>query len=185
MLKYNFYPIVLRIRLNADIDLDIPNDCIRLDQYCATLSHKVNHSNQPNMEWVLVEHPRFGLIRGLASTRDIKKDEEILVNYHMNLGDAPEWFQKGSRNARLLKIIFSVLLKKAWLAFFSPYFLSFVYCNKYAISNQVFCSIFYYYINQAIHLLTSLGLVETSERGKKVGRRVHHEAAHQVQGEHV
>ena len=55
---------------------------------------KVNHSNVPNSEWAVMEHPRFGLIRGLTSTRDIEKDEEILINYHMNLGDAPEWFQK-------------------------------------------------------------------------------------------
>ena len=30
-----------RIRLNADLDLDIPDDCISLDNYCATLGHKV------------------------------------------------------------------------------------------------------------------------------------------------
>ena len=34
-----------RIALNADIDLDIPFDCVRLEDYCATLAHKVNHSN--------------------------------------------------------------------------------------------------------------------------------------------
>ncbi len=83
-----------RIRLNADIDLDIPNDCIRLDQYCATLAHKVNHSNRPNTSWVIVEHPRFGLIRGLATVEDVRAGDEILVNYHMNLADAPDWFKK-------------------------------------------------------------------------------------------
>ncbi len=60
----------------------------------ATLGHKANHSNLPNAEWSLVEHPRFGLIRGLSSIRAIEAGEEILVNYHMNLADAPDWYKK-------------------------------------------------------------------------------------------
>ena len=82
-----------RIRLNADVDLDIPKGSENLSEYCATLGHKANHSNVPNAEWALVEHPRFGLIRGLNSSRLIKKDEEILVNYQMNLADSPEWYR--------------------------------------------------------------------------------------------
>ena len=82
-----------RIRLNADLDLDIPNDCISMKNYCATLGHKANHSNLPNAEWTIVEHPRFGLIRGLSATVAIRKDDEILINYQMNLADAPEWYR--------------------------------------------------------------------------------------------
>jgi len=82
-----------RIRLNADLDLDIPHAHIDLDKYCATLGHKANHSFVANAEWALVEHPRFGLIRGLASLEDIKKDDEILINYQMNLADAPDWYK--------------------------------------------------------------------------------------------
>jgi len=40
-----------------------------------------------------VEHPRFGLIRGISSQIPIKKDEEILINYQMNLADSPEWYR--------------------------------------------------------------------------------------------
>ena len=65
-----------------------------MDQYSATLGHKANHSNLPNADWALVEHPRFGLIRGLASQRKILKGEEILVHYHMNLADAPMWYKQ-------------------------------------------------------------------------------------------
>ena len=83
-----------RIRLNADIDLDIPANAISLDAYRATLGHKVNHSNASNCEWDLMEHPRFGLIRAIISRGEIKKDEEILINYHMNLADSPEWYRK-------------------------------------------------------------------------------------------
>ena len=81
-----------RIRLNADVDLDIPDGAQNLGQYCATLGHKANHSNLPNAEWAIVEHPRFGLIRGLASQRAIKKDHEILINYQ-NL-DKKKFLQK-------------------------------------------------------------------------------------------
>ena len=52
-----------RIRLNGDYDMDIPKGYHLTSQYCATLAHKANHSFQPNVEWTLYEHPRFGLIR--------------------------------------------------------------------------------------------------------------------------
>jgi len=74
----NAPPSDYRCRLNADIDLDIPDSCVRLDSYRATLAHKANHSNAPNVEWIIVEHPRFGLIRGLLAQRDISAGEEIL-----------------------------------------------------------------------------------------------------------
>lgn len=37
-----------RIRLNGDTDIDIPPFCTSLQQYCATLGHKANHSFSPN-----------------------------------------------------------------------------------------------------------------------------------------
>ena len=37
-----------RIKLNGEIDIDIPLNCIDLNQYCATLGHKANHSFTPN-----------------------------------------------------------------------------------------------------------------------------------------
>ena len=41
-----------RLKLNGDIDMDIPQCYIQLDQYCATLGHKTNHSFEPNSKWV-------------------------------------------------------------------------------------------------------------------------------------
>jgi len=82
-----------RIRLNADIDMDIPFGYHRCDQYCATLAHKANHSFLPNVEWTLFEHPRFGLIRSLTAQKPIKQGEEILVNYQMCLAKSPEWYR--------------------------------------------------------------------------------------------
>ena len=37
-----------RLRLNGEEDIDIPIQYIQLDQYCATLGHKTNHSFEPN-----------------------------------------------------------------------------------------------------------------------------------------
>ena len=37
-----------RIRLNGDYDIDIPPQYTSLDNYCATLGHKANHSFSPN-----------------------------------------------------------------------------------------------------------------------------------------
>ena len=82
-----------RIRLNADLDLDIPHDSLSTSVYRATLAHKANHSFLPNATFDLMEHPRFGLIRALSSMVDIAKDEEILVNYNLGLSKGPDWYK--------------------------------------------------------------------------------------------
>jgi len=82
-----------RIRLNANRDLDIPKGYESSSKYCATLAHKINHTFSPNAEWTLFEHPRFGLIRGVKAERDLLQDEEILINYQMNLAGSPEWYR--------------------------------------------------------------------------------------------
>jgi len=89
----NRAPSDYRIRLNADIDIDIPHECISLEVYSATLTHKANHSFTPNCEWSLIEHPRFGLIRALESLYDIAEGEEITVNYNLGMANGPEWYR--------------------------------------------------------------------------------------------
>ncbi len=37
-----------RMRLNGDTDIDVPGDWTSLENYCATLGHKANHSFEPN-----------------------------------------------------------------------------------------------------------------------------------------
>lgn len=93
LLEQRFGHSDYRIRLHAEADLDIPKGFEDLNAYSTTLGHKANHSFSPNTEWIVVEHPRFGLIRGLRAIQDIAKDEEILVNYSMNLADSPEWYR--------------------------------------------------------------------------------------------
>ena len=82
-----------RIRLNADLDLDIPDCSLSTDLYCATLGHKANHSFIPNATFDLIDHPRFGLIRAISSLTDISTGEEITVNYNLGLGKGPDWYK--------------------------------------------------------------------------------------------
>lgn len=50
--------------------------------YRATNGHKVNHSNNPNAIYYLLDHPRFGLLPSVVSVKPIKAGEEILVDYN-------------------------------------------------------------------------------------------------------
>ena len=51
--------------------------------YKATLAHKVNHSrNRTNAHSkTILDSPRYGLVKTFVAARDIKKDEEILIDY--------------------------------------------------------------------------------------------------------
>ena len=51
-----------KVHFSSELDLDIPSDMRRLDQYCATLAHKANHSFAPNTRWGRMEHPRYGRV---------------------------------------------------------------------------------------------------------------------------
>ena len=47
------------------------------DRYCATLAHKTNHSFLPNAQFVVFEHPKFGLIPAVMVTQDLEQGEEV------------------------------------------------------------------------------------------------------------
>ena len=81
------------IRLNSQIDLDIPNEYKDLKNYCATIGHKANHSFLPNAKWSRLDHPRFGMICSITALTDIKKGDEVLVNYGLGMGHAPDWYK--------------------------------------------------------------------------------------------
>lgn len=93
LLEQKFGHSDYRVRLNAETDLDLIKGHESVDVYCATLAHKANHSFEPNVEWILFEHPRFGIIRGMRAMVDINAGDEILVNYSINLADSPEWYR--------------------------------------------------------------------------------------------
>eukprot|EP00092_Neocalanus_flemingeri_P050076 GFUD01057758.1.p1 GENE.GFUD01057758.1~~GFUD01057758.1.p1 ORF type:complete len:470 (-),score=76.19 GFUD01057758.1:206-1615(-) len=81
-----------RVHLNSELDIDIPEGMRELDQYSATLSHKANHSFEPNCRWSRIDHPRFGLICSITASRKIEKGEEVTVNYRLPLHLAPKWY---------------------------------------------------------------------------------------------
>lgn len=82
------------IKLNSEIDIDIPPEFTDTQSYCATSGHKCNHSFLPNAKWATLDHVRFGLICAVRATRNIQPGEEILVNYGIRMGIAPLWYKQ-------------------------------------------------------------------------------------------
>ncbi len=86
-----------KIYINADYAsgerMDIPEDCIDTNNYCATLGHKLNHSFQPNCEEWFFDHPRFGLLPCERTLRDIEAGEELFLDYEYDPYNCPEWFR--------------------------------------------------------------------------------------------
>ena len=89
-------PTPYKMLLDETSDIDLPENMTRLESYRATLGHKVClffqtysfksflqvcHSFEPNSETDVFFHPRFGLIRCIATIDNIKAGEEILINY--------------------------------------------------------------------------------------------------------
>ena len=72
-----------KIYINADYKsgerMDIPPEYVSLDNYCATLGHKINHSFRPNCEEWFFDHPRFGILPCERAKRDIKAGEELFL----------------------------------------------------------------------------------------------------------
>ena len=75
--------------------ITIPHDKASLKDYTATLGHKLNHHFIPNSEYRSVfDSPRFGLVRGFHTKRDIKKDEELFNDYNYKTEAGPDWFKE-------------------------------------------------------------------------------------------
>ena len=72
--------------------LDIPPEYVDSKNYCASLSHKTNHSFMPSAEFEVYNHPRFGLVPCLVSITSIKAGEEIFVHYGYTLDHCPDWY---------------------------------------------------------------------------------------------
>ncbi len=84
-----------RVRVNGEYDVDLPTPINNLNNYCATLAHKSNHAfgEDANAKWTRLDHPRFGMISALSAKRNICKGEEILVDYGLDMAEAPEWYK--------------------------------------------------------------------------------------------
>lgn len=86
-------PTPYKMVLDETSDIDLPENMTTLENYRATLGHKVCHCFEPNCETDVFFHPRFGLIRCIATIDNIKAGEEILINYGYNLSYAPTWYK--------------------------------------------------------------------------------------------
>ena len=90
------------ITLDDDITIDIPPKYSNIVDYRSSLGHKVNHNfvdKEVNAEFGLMNHPRFGLVRCIRSTRAIGAGEEIFVNYGYGTDEKdeghPTWYKHG------------------------------------------------------------------------------------------
>ena len=87
-----------KIHVNADYEsglrMDIPDKYVSLDNYRATLGHKMNHSFDSNcFEWFF-EHPRFGTIPCEKTKRPVKAGEELTLDYEYDPNNCPDWFRE-------------------------------------------------------------------------------------------
>ena len=57
--------------------IDIPAWAQSPTAYCGSLAHKTNHSFIPNGQFVVFDHPKFGLIPCIATIADIQHGEEV------------------------------------------------------------------------------------------------------------
>jgi len=100
----NMYNIALDIGDDDDnLCIDVPPEMgNNVNKYNATLGHKVNHSFQPNSEFVLFSaHPVLGTIMALTALDDMPAMVEVSVNYGYNFTadpDQPEWFKSAWSN---------------------------------------------------------------------------------------
>ena len=87
------------IGLNDDFTIDVPPQLTSIVDYRSSLGHKANHKfdeNEINAEFGKMNHPRFGLVKCIRSTRDIEPGEEIYVHYGYGESEdewQPNWYK--------------------------------------------------------------------------------------------
>jgi len=100
------------------IDIDVAPKWSFTSTYKASLAHKCNHSfdeTQRNAMYDMALHPRFGLIKCIRTTKSIKPNEELYVDYgyalriHPKSGrvlgkSGPEWYRKGYEAHRMKQL---------------------------------------------------------------------------------
>ena len=73
--------------------IDFPPSQARLSVYSASLGHKVNHSFKPNCVFGSMFHPRWGRVRTVVTTSEVRRGEELLVDYGYDLLRCPDWYR--------------------------------------------------------------------------------------------
>ena len=59
-----------------------------LQNYRASLGHKINHSFQPNCKWDQIIHPTFGRIPSVITLMDLKAGTELTCHYMIDMQEA-------------------------------------------------------------------------------------------------
>ena len=82
------------IHWGDDYEINVPKLYWNIKDYRATLGHKTNHSfTKKNVKFGWAYNPRFGHCRSIVAMRNIKKHEELWVNYgYEDIENAPQWY---------------------------------------------------------------------------------------------
>jgi len=91
----NVYKI--KIDSNTTYYIDLPLEVGRdTTLYQASLGHKVNHSFIANCRYRQMQHPRWGEIVGIFTTKHVRQQEEFLCNYGYDIDKhlVPLWYKK-------------------------------------------------------------------------------------------
>ena len=59
----------------------IPEKYININAYNATFGHKINHNSDYNVDAGYLNHPRFGKIRSIVTTKNLKAGDELFCQY--------------------------------------------------------------------------------------------------------
>merc|ERR1712080_501471 len=85
-----------------DAMINIPPEYDRPDLFLPSLGPKVNHHfRKNNSEYYLMDHPRWGAIQGVVTTKDVKAGEELFTHYGYEPDDFPNdfpWYWELKRN---------------------------------------------------------------------------------------
>jgi hypothetical protein len=66
---------------DSDELLLVPKDYISMNAYNASFGHKLNHNSDNNVDAGYMDHPRFGRIRSIVTTKDLKAGQELFCEY--------------------------------------------------------------------------------------------------------
>jgi histone-lysine N-methyltransferase SETD7 len=80
------------ISLDDDTVIDVPIELSDTSVYCGSLSHKANHSFNPNCKFDYYQHIRFGFIRCIRTIKNVKAGEELTVGYNFEGTSFPDWY---------------------------------------------------------------------------------------------
>ena len=86
--------------LDGESSINVEKPYWSIAKFRATLGHKLNHSFKPNTYYCDGYHARFGYVRTICASKDIKRGEELLVHYQYEEddededeeGSVPQWY---------------------------------------------------------------------------------------------